>query len=61
MLLRPSEELNEIILGVIGKALTLYHLQLHIVTVPSNHMHLILTTPDIKTMSRYMNYVNSKK
>ncbi len=60
MLLRPSEELNEIILGVIGKALTLYHLQLHVVTVPSNHMHLILTTPDIKTMSRFMNYINSK-
>jgi REP element-mobilizing transposase RayT len=60
MLLRPSEELNEIILGIIGKALTLYPIQLHACTVPSNHMHLILTTPDINSMSRFMNYINSK-
>jgi REP element-mobilizing transposase RayT len=60
MLLRPSEELNEIILGIIGKALSLYPVQLHVCTVPSNHMHLIVTTPDIKTMSRFMNYINSK-
>jgi REP element-mobilizing transposase RayT len=60
MLLRPSAELNEIIVGIIGKALTLYPIQLHAITVPSNHMHLILTTPDIKTMARFMNYINSK-
>jgi hypothetical protein len=60
MLLRPSEELNEIIIGIIGKALTLYPIQIHAFSVPSNHMHLLLTTPDIKTMSRFMNYINSK-
>ena len=45
-LLRPGRELNELILGVIGRALTLYDVRLYLLVVASNHMHMILAPAD---------------
>jgi hypothetical protein len=60
LLLKPSPELNDLILGVFGRALFLYpSVLLHLFVVVSNHMHIILTTPDSQTLSLFMNHLNS--
>jgi REP element-mobilizing transposase RayT len=59
LLLRPSKELNRIILGILGKALERYPVLLHLVVVVSNHIHLIVTARDTKLLSRFMQYINS--
>jgi REP element-mobilizing transposase RayT len=59
LLLRPSTELNEIILGVLGKALELYPVMLHLVVVASNHIHMLITTKNAKLLSDFMRHVNS--
>ena len=58
LLLRPSKELNDIILGILGRALTLYPVLLHLVVVASNHIHLIITTENAKLLSDFMRYFN---
>ena len=59
LLLKPSKELNDIILGILGRALELYPVLLHLVVVISNHVHLIITAANIKLLSDFMRYVNS--
>ena len=60
LLLRPSKVLNDLVLGVVGRALSLYPgVLLHLFVVLSNHMHLILTVPDSRTLSLFMCYINS--
>jgi hypothetical protein len=60
LLLRPSNELNEILLGILGRALSLYPVLLHAFVFASNHAQLLLSTPDALTLARFMNFVNSK-
>jgi REP element-mobilizing transposase RayT len=43
LLLRPSPELTDIILGVIGKAQDLYGMAIHAFVVLSNHTHFLLS------------------
>jgi REP element-mobilizing transposase RayT len=57
-LLCPSPELNEIILGVLGRALTLYPAILHAAVFLSNHYHLLATFPSTGVMSKFMGYLN---
>ena len=60
LLLRPCGELNDLVLGVLGRALSLYPaVKLHLVTVASNHMHLLVTVPETEALSRFMCFVNS--
>ena len=42
LLLRPSRQVNDIILGVFGRALALYDVKLMALAVLSNHMHALL-------------------
>ena len=59
LLLRPSNELNEIVVGILGMALELCTgIELHAVAVLSNHVHMILTTPDAALLARFMCFVN---
>jgi hypothetical protein len=58
-LLRPSKELNEILLGILGRALSLYPIALHAFAFASNHVQLLLSTSDAKTLAQFMNHVNS--
>jgi REP-associated tyrosine transposase len=59
-LLKPSKKLNNLILGVIGRALYLYpEIRLHILVVASNHFQAIASTPDAKTKARFMGHINS--
>ena len=59
LLLRPSPELNKLILGVIGRAMSLFEVRVHLFVFLSNHMHMILAAPDAVTISSFMNYINS--
>jgi len=53
-LLRPSRELNETVVGVLGRALDLYPVQLVAAVFLSNHYHLLLWVEDTWVLSRFM-------
>jgi len=58
-LLSPSTELNEIILGVLGRAQRLYPVGLCGYVFLSNHYHLLLEVTDAQELSSFMGYLNS--
>ncbi len=58
-LLRPSPQVNEIILGILARAQRLYPLKIHYFVVMSNHMHLLVTPSDQKQLSDFMGYAKS--
>jgi REP element-mobilizing transposase RayT len=58
-LLRPSRHLNELIAGVLGRALGRYPVGLHGLVFLSNHYHLLLSIPDARSLASFMNYFNS--
>ncbi len=53
MLLRPSSQHNEIILGVLGRAQRLYPLEIVAYVLASNHYHLVLHTETAKQLSAW--------
>jgi len=57
-LLKPSKKLNSIIIGVIGRALELFPVKLHLFVVASNHIHFILSTGSVDLLASFMNFVN---
>jgi hypothetical protein len=54
LLLRPSPELKDIILGVIGKAQSLYGF-----VVLSTHAHFLLSPASAEQLARFMQFVNA--
>jgi len=59
-LLRPSAELNDLILGVLGRALSLYSsVRIYGFKFLSNHFHIILAAPDVQTLALFMNHIDS--
>ena len=58
-LLKPSGTLNDRIIGIVGRGMSMYPVKLHLFTVLSNHMHLILSATDSETISGFMRYINS--
>lgn len=59
-LLKPSEKLNFIILGVLGRAQRLYDVDIHAFIVLSNHYHLLLSVDTAQQLSAFMTYFNGK-
>jgi hypothetical protein len=59
LLLRPSSELNNIILGVIGKAQSLYPVDIHAFVVLSTHAHFLLSPTSAEQLARFMQFVNA--
>ncbi len=57
-LLKPSPELNDIIIGVLGRALALYPATVHAAAFLSNHYHLLATVPSTRLMSQFLAYLN---
>ncbi len=45
LLLRPSSEVNELVGGVLARAVELYQIELFAFVVTSNHIHLLLRAP----------------
>jgi hypothetical protein len=57
--LRPSPDLNDIVLGILGRAQRLYGVRIHFVVCLSNHWHALLSVDDALQLCRFMQYVNS--
>ncbi|HEV8577483.1 MAG TPA: hypothetical protein VGX68_00255 [Thermoanaerobaculia bacterium] len=58
-LLRPGELINEIIVGVLGRAQRMYPTRVCGYVFVSNHLHLILDVADAHQLACFMRYVNS--
>ena len=58
-LLKPTEELKAIVIGVMARAQELYPVEIHAFVFPSNHYHLLLSVEDALQLARFMNYLNS--
>jgi REP element-mobilizing transposase RayT len=55
-LLRPSRELNELLIGILGRAQRLYRVKLHACTVLSNHYHMLISVTSAAQMAQFMAY-----
>ncbi len=59
-LLKPSEKVNEAVLGVLGRAAHLWpKMELFAFVFLSNHYHMLLRTPDVGTLSAFVGFINS--
>jgi putative transposase len=59
LLLKPSPELTDIILGVIGKAQNLYKMTIHAFVVVGTHAHFLLSPSGADQLARFMQFVNA--
>jgi hypothetical protein len=57
--MRPSNELNEIVLGILGRAQELYGAQISGYAFLSNHYHILLIVDSAKELADFMTYFNS--
>ena len=55
-LLRPDPVIDDILLGVLGRAQRLYPVEICGFSFLSSHYHLLLWVPDARSMSRFMWY-----
>lgn len=58
-LFRPCREVNDVLVGVLGRAQRLYPIRICAVSVLSNHLHLLLVADDPQQVARFMQYFNS--
>jgi len=58
-LLTPSTELNEVILGALGRAQELYPVGICAFAFASNHFHLLLRVESTHRMAQFMGHFNS--
>ncbi len=59
LLLKPSPELTDLVLGVIGKAQHDYKMILHGFVVVSTHAHLRASPSSAQQLARFMQFVNA--
>jgi len=59
LLLKPSPELTDIILGVIGKAQDIYKMSIHAFVVMSTHAHFLCSPSSADDLARFMQFVNA--
>jgi hypothetical protein len=59
LLLRPSPELTDIILGIIGKAQARYGMTVHAFVFLSTHAHFLLSPTSAAQLARFMQFVNA--
>jgi len=58
LLLRPSREVNETIVGVLGRALERHPLELVAAVFMSNHFHLLVRVEDARELAHFMRFLN---
>ena len=58
-LLLPSAEVNDLILGVLGRAQTKYNVVLHAFCFMSNHFHLLASILGVDVMSLFVGYLKT--
>jgi REP element-mobilizing transposase RayT len=57
-LLRPSPEVNDLILGVVGRAQSLFPVRIHAFVVLSNHWHALMSVDDAAQLAAFVAFVN---
>jgi REP element-mobilizing transposase RayT len=57
-LLRPSAEVNDIILGIVGRAQSLFPVRVHAFVVLSNHWHGLISVDDASQLAGFVAFVN---
>jgi REP element-mobilizing transposase RayT len=57
-LLRPSPEVNDLVLGILGRAQSLFPVRIHALVVLSNHAHLLCSVEDAAQLAAFMSFVN---
>src|SRR5210317_776399 len=58
-LLKPTVELESLVVGVLARAQRLYPVELHAYVFLSNHYHLLLSVESALDLAHFMNYLNS--
>jgi len=58
-LLTPNPELNEIVLGALGRAQQLYRVGICAFAFASNHFHLLLRVESTRQLAQFMGHFNS--
>jgi hypothetical protein len=58
LLLRPSQQLNDIVLGVLGRAQERYPLEIVSFSFLSSHYHLLLWVRDARQLALFVGYFN---
>ncbi len=58
-LLRPSVQLNEVVVGVIGRAQRKHQVEVCALTVLSNHIHLLVFAEDCGRLAEFMHFVDT--
>src|SRR5512137_501903 len=59
LLLRPSPELTDIILGIVGKAQALYGMTIHAFVFMSTHAHFLVSPTGAGQLALFMQFVNA--
>jgi hypothetical protein len=59
LLLKPSPELTDIIIGIIGKAQALYGMTIHAFVFLSTHAHFLLSPTSPVQLALFMQFVNA--
>jgi len=59
LLLNPSSELTDILLGIIGRAQTLYAMTIHAFVFLSTHAHFLLSPTSAGQLALFMQFVNA--
>jgi putative transposase len=57
-LLRPSPEVNDLVLGILGRGQSMFSVRIHALVVLSNHWHALLTVDDAAQLAAFMAFVN---
>ena len=58
--LKPTPEVNEIILGIIGRAQRMHRMEICLLVFMSSHYHMLLVPTDADQLARFMGYVNGQ-
>jgi putative transposase len=59
LLLKPSPELTDLLLGVIGKAQAVYGMAIHAFVVVSSHAHFLVSATTAQQLASFMQFVNA--
>jgi len=60
LLLSPSQELNDILAGALGRAQRRYEVEIVSYVFLSNHYHLLVRVRDVRQIAGFMGHLNSK-
>jgi hypothetical protein len=59
LLLKPSPELTDLILGIVGKAQALYGMTIHAFVFLSTHAHFLLSPTNAGQLAVFMQFINA--